>query len=104
MNQYFEPGDLVLLINSVYNPEIIGHVGTVCHGEAEFTGTDKFGRYISGIYVVVDLPGDVNRYGTTLWYLKPVHLVKLSSGKVSDKETALAVNAEKPVIPYNRVI
>lgn len=77
--QHYETGDLVLVINSIYNTGIIGHVGTVHHGEAIFSGKDKFGRFITGIFVVVDLPDDVNRYGTTLWYLKPQHLIKLPS-------------------------
>jgi len=75
--QYFENGDLVLLINSIYNPEIIGHIGIVAVSESQITGCDRFGCMISGNYVVVDLPNDINRHGTTLWYLKPGHLVKI---------------------------
>jgi len=90
MMQHFETGDLVLLINSIYNPEIIGHVGTVRHGEAVFAGTDKFGRSVSGIFVIVDLPDDVNRFGTTLWYLKPGHLIKLSPDDIFRKETTIS--------------
>ncbi len=76
--QHFKIGDLALLINSTYNPDIIGHIGTVMHSEDHFSGVDKFGRFVSGIFVVVDLPDDINRHGTTLWYLKPHHLIKIS--------------------------
>ncbi|MCZ6717567.1 MAG: hypothetical protein ACE1Z4_03225 [Gammaproteobacteria bacterium] len=85
--QHFEVGDLVLLINASYNPDIIGHVGTVMHSEDHFAGFDKFGRYISGNYVVVDLPDDVNRHGTTLWYLKPKHLIRITPDNLSETET-----------------
>ena len=54
------------------------NVGMVMHGEDHFSGIDKFGRFVSGIFVVVDLPGNINRHGTTLWYLKPNHLIKIS--------------------------
>ena len=76
--QHFKVGDLVVLINSTYTPEIIGHVGMVMHSEDHFSGHDKFGCFVSEIFVVVDLPGDINRHGTTLWYLKPNHLIKIS--------------------------
>jgi hypothetical protein len=78
--QHFENGDLVLLINSIYNPEIIGHIGIVECRESQITGYDRFGGLISGNYVVVDLANDINRHGTTLWYLKPEHLKKINPG------------------------
>lgn len=74
----FEVGDLVLLINSDYNSDLIGHVGVVALSESYVSGLDIYGCYISNRYVVVDLPDDTNRYGTTLWYLKPHHLIKIS--------------------------
>jgi hypothetical protein len=74
----FKVGDLVLLINSDYNSDIIGHVGLVAQAESFVTGFDKYGSYISNRYVVVDLPDDINRHGTTLWYLKSHHLIKIS--------------------------
>ena len=77
----FEAGDLVLLINSDYNPDIIGCVGTVVLTERFVTGFDKYGCCISNRYVVVDLPDNINRHGTTLWYLKPDYLIKFSPGK-----------------------
>ena len=73
----FEVGDLVLLINSDYNSDLIGHVGIVARAENSVTGVDKYGCYISSRYVVVDLPDDINRHGTTLWYLRPHHLIKI---------------------------
>ena len=88
--QHFTVGSLVLLINSTYNPDIIGHVGTVMHGEDYFSGVDKFGLIVSGIFVVVDLPGDTNRHGTTLWYLKPNHLIKISPDDNIKAETTNA--------------
>jgi hypothetical protein len=75
--QHFKTGDLVLIINSVYNFGIIGHAGTVKLGADHVSGYDKDGCLVSGTFVVVDLPGDRNRYGTTLWYLKPEHLIKI---------------------------
>ena len=74
----FEVGDLVLLINSDYNSNLIGHVGIVALGESFVSGFDIYGCNISNRYVVVDLPDDINRHGTTLWYLKPHHLIKIS--------------------------
>lgn len=85
--QHFQVGNLVLLINSTYNPDIIGHVGTVMHSEDHFSGVDKFGHFVSGIFVVVDLSGDINRHGTTLWYLKPHHLIKISPDEDIKAET-----------------
>ena len=93
--QHFKTGDLVLLINSTYNPDIIGHVGTVMHSEDYFSGTDKFGCLISSNFVVVDLPGDINRHGTTLWYLKPHHLIKISPGDDIKAETSDMLNDNK---------
>ena len=93
--QHFKIGNLVLLINSIYNPDIIGHVGTVIHGEDHFSGIDKFGRTVSGIYVVVDLPGDINRHGTTLWYLKPHHLIKISPDDDIKTETTATSDDNK---------
>ena len=78
---YLSIGDQVLVINSVYNPELIGHVGTVEHNVDQFDGYDRYGCFISGKYAVVDLPGDINRYGTTLWYFRPDHLLKISPDK-----------------------
>ena len=85
---YFSINDQVLVINSLYNPALIGHVGTVAHSAGFFTGHDRNGRFISGKFVVVDLPDDINRYGTTLWYFRPDHLVKISP----DKETGIKSN------------
>lgn len=92
--QYFENGDLVLLINSIYNPEIIGHIGVVARSESQITGYDRYGRLISGNYVVVDLPNDINRHGTMLWYLKPEHLVKIipDDGQQVEMSKALKIN------------
>jgi len=84
--QYFENGDLVLLINSIYNPEIIGHIGVVARSESQITGYDRYGCLISGNYVVVDLPNDINRHGTMLWYLKPEHLKKIIPGDDKQEE------------------
>lgn len=78
--QHFENGDLVLLINSIYHPEIIGHIGTITCGESQVTAYDRYDRLITGNFAVVDLPNDINRYGTTLWYLKPGHLIKIKPG------------------------
>lgn len=78
---YFSIGDQVLVINSVYNLVLIGHVGEVAHNTGQFDGYDRYGRFISGKFVVVDLPGDINRYGTTLWYFRPDHLLKISPDK-----------------------
>ena len=94
--QHFKVGDLVLLINSTCNPDIIGHVGTVMHSAGHFSGYDKWGRFVSGIFVVVDLPGDINRHGTTLWYLKPNHLIKITPDD--------AIKAETMVTPDTLVV
>ncbi len=83
--KYFDVGDLVLIINATCNQDLIGHAGTVMHSEDHFSGYDKFGYYQSGLYVVVDLPGDRNRHGTTLWYLKPEHLIKITPEECSKK-------------------
>jgi hypothetical protein len=91
--QYLEVGDLVLLINASYNPELIGHVGTVMHSEDHVAGFDKFGCYISGNYVVVDLPDAINRHGTTLWYLKPKHLIRITPDNLSEAETTETLSA-----------
>jgi hypothetical protein len=82
---HFSIGDQVLVINSTYNPDLIGHVGAVAHCADLFAGYDKNGCFISGKFVVVDLPNDINRYGTTLWYFQPEHLIKISP----DKETGI---------------
>jgi hypothetical protein len=87
--QHFKVGDLVMLINSTCYPDIIGHVGTVMHSEGHFCGYDKWGRFVSGIFVVVDLPGDINRHGTTLWYLKPNHLIKITPDDDIKAETTV---------------
>jgi len=78
--QDLKVGDLVLVINSLYNPDLIGHDGMVVHGEDHFSGMDKFGRFISGPFVIVDLAGVSNRHGTTLWYFKAKHLLKITPG------------------------
>ena len=75
--QHFKVGDGVLVINATYEPRIIGHVGTVGRAADLVSGVDRFGCVVCGEFVVVDLPGDVNRHGTTLWYLKPEYLIKL---------------------------
>jgi len=75
--QHFKVGDCVLVINASYEPGIIGHVGTVERAADLVSGIDKFGRVVCGEFVVVDLPGDMNRHGTTLWYMRPGHLLKL---------------------------
>jgi len=94
--QYFENGNLVLLINSMYNPEIIGHIGTVALCDSHITGYDRYGRLISGSYVVVDLPNDINRHGTTLWYLKAEHLIKIIPGdEKQDKITQALIISNK---------
>ena len=94
--QYFKVGDMVMLINSTCNPDIIGHIGTVVHSAGPFCGYDKLGRFVSGIFVVVDLPDDINRHGTTLWYLKPNHLIRISPDA--------AVKAETTVTPDTLVV
>lgn len=76
--QHFEVGDLVLVVNADYNPDLIGHTGAIARRAARIAGYDKNRRFRSGIYVVVDLPGKINRHGTTLWYKKPQYLVKIS--------------------------
>jgi hypothetical protein len=76
--QHFKVGDLVLVINADYNPGLIGHAGTIARPADRIVGYDKFGQLNSGIYVVVDLPDKMNKYGTTLWYKKPEYLVKIS--------------------------
>jgi hypothetical protein len=73
----FRVGDCVLVINAACEPGLIGHVGTVARAAAPVAGVDRFGRVAAGVYAVVDLPNDVNRHGTTLWYLRPEHLIKL---------------------------
>ena len=93
MMQDFKVGDLVLVINSIYNPDIIGHVGTVMHSEDHFSGIDKFGQFVSGPFVIVDLGSAVNRHGTTLWYFKAKHLLRIAPGDTlqeADQETGLA--------------
>ena len=85
---HFSAGDHVLVINSIYNPNLIGHDGTVAKCADFVTGYDKNGYFISGKFVVVDLPGDSNRYGTTLWYFRPAHLLKI----IPVKETGLNSN------------
>lgn len=76
--RYFNTGDLVLVINSLYNPDIIGCAGIVVRGEDKCAGLDKHGNYISGIFVTIDLPDSINRHGTTLWYFKPQHLIRIT--------------------------
>jgi hypothetical protein len=73
-------GDLVLVINAVFHPELIGCTGTVEHGRAPFSGHDRFGRTVSGEFVIVDIPGAVNRHGTTLWYFRPPHVLRIDPG------------------------
>lgn len=92
--QYFNVGDYVLVINSAYEPGIIGHVGTVERVENQVSGFDRFGRLVSGIFVVVDLPWDVNRHGTTLWYLKPEYLIKLNPGDDIHAESCKYASAD----------
>jgi hypothetical protein len=75
---HFRVGDCVLVINAACEPGLIGHVGTVARAAEPVSGIDRFGRVAAGIYVVVDLPEDVNRHRTTLWYLRPEYLIKLS--------------------------
>ena len=92
---YFNIGDQVLVINSIYNSDLIGHVGAVAHSADLFAGHDRNGRFISGKFAVVDLPGDINRHGTTLWYFRPDHLLKISP----DGETGIKSNmAIQPVL------
>jgi hypothetical protein len=74
---HFRVGDGVLVINAACEPGLIGHVGTVARAAEPVSGIDRFGRVVAGLYVVVDLPEDVNRHGTTLWYFRPEHLLKL---------------------------
>ena len=76
----------MLVINAGYEPGIIGHVGTVERAEDQASGIDKYGRFVAGVFVVVDLPGDVNRHGATLWYLKPEYLIKLKPGEHIETE------------------
>lgn len=76
--QHFRVGDLVLVINADYNPDLIGHAGTIARPADRIVGYDKYGQLNSGIYVIVDLPDKMNKYGTTLWYKKPEYLVKIS--------------------------
>ena len=87
--QRFCPGDLVLVINSLYNPDIIGNTGTVMYGENYVFGEDRNGQLVSGTFVIVDLPGNTNSFGNTLWYLKPEHLIKINPDKnaVEDPDT-----------------
>lgn len=86
--QYFHIGDCVLVVNATYEPGIIGHVGTVERAADFVSGLDKYGRRVSGVFVVVDLPGDLNRHGTTLWYMRPPHLIKLKPGGAFVEEEA----------------
>jgi hypothetical protein len=76
--QQYSVGDLVLVINSIYHPYLIGHAGIVVQCTGNFSGYDKYGRFVSGAFTVVDLPGDVNRHGTTLWFFKPHHIIRIS--------------------------
>ncbi|MEX2525610.1 MAG: hypothetical protein WD750_11685 [Gammaproteobacteria bacterium] len=76
--QHFDVGDLVLVVNADYNPGLIGCTGTIARPAARIAGYDRFGQLRAGVYVVVDLPGRLNRHGTTLWYKKPQYLIKLS--------------------------
>ncbi len=88
----FYVGDLVLVINSDYNSDIIGHAGTVASSETQISGNDKYGCCVSGRYAVVDLPYDINRFGTTLWYLKPEYLIKiLPDTDVKDSENSYQI-------------
>jgi hypothetical protein len=73
----FRVGDCVLVINAACEPALIGHVGIVTRAAEPVSGIDRFGRVVAGLYVVVDLPENVNRHGTTLWYLPPEYLIKL---------------------------
>jgi len=86
--QHFEVGDLVLVINADYNPDLIGHAGTIARRADRIVGYDRFGQLNAGIYVVVDLPDKTNKYGTTLWYKKPQYLVKISPDESFESETA----------------
>lgn len=79
--QKLETGDLVLIINSIYNPDIVGYIGTVAHGEDQVSGIDKFGQVVSGPFVTVDLPGKINRHGATLWYFRRKHLLRIAPGE-----------------------
>ena len=76
--QNFNIGDLVLIINSDYVPSLVGQAGIVVMAARNINGTDKFGNHLSGWYTVVDLPEEINRFGTTLWYFKPHYLLKIS--------------------------
>ncbi|MGH8119683.1 MAG: hypothetical protein ACRESK_03605 [Gammaproteobacteria bacterium] len=78
--QNLKAGDLVLVINSLYHPGLIGHVGTVVHGEGHVSGMDKFGQLVSGPFVIVDLVHDINRHGTNLWYFRATHLLRITPG------------------------
>lgn len=97
--QHFKVRDCVLVINAAYDPGLIGHVGTVERVEEQVSGIDRFGRLVSGVFVVVDLPGDVNRHGTTLWYLRPEYLIKLSPpDHVLADEALIGVGADAPTL------
>ncbi len=85
--QHFDVGDLVLVINADYNPGLIGCAGTIARRAARIAGYDKYGRLRTGVYVVVDLPGRLNRHGTTLWYKKPEYLIKLDPDEWQDTES-----------------
>lgn len=76
--QNFNIGDLVLIINSDYIPSLVGQAGIVAITTRTVTGIDKYGNHLSGWYVAVDLPEEINRFGTTLWYFKPHYLLKIS--------------------------
>ena len=75
--QNFDIGDLVLVIKSDYYPNLIGQAGIVAITARTVTGTDKFGNSLTDRYVIVDLPDEINRFGTTLWYFKPHYLLKI---------------------------
>lgn len=84
---HFEVGDLVLVVNADYNPALIGCAGTIARRAARIAGYDKYGQLRTGVYVVVDLPGRINRHGTTLWYKKPQYLIKLGPDNRMDTES-----------------
>ena len=88
--QRFQLGDLVLVINADYNPDLIGHVGTIARPARRLSGYDRHGRLQAGVYVVVDLPDKINRHGTTLWYKTPQYLVKITP----DRGIERAVDAD----------
>lgn len=80
-------GDLVMVINALYHPELIGHAGTVVHGAGQVSGIDRHGRGVAGVFVIVDLAHDLNRHGTSLWYFKASHLLRIDPGEpLPDRE------------------